>query len=120
MPKVAPEGAAEAAPLSPVGSVLGDAGEDDDCDPYLKISIPSLRQTKHTKHKTHDRNPDWGEQLTFHGVTGRTELLDITCMDHDVMSKDDKLGRATFRTADLFFDGSQTLCECAAQLGSCQ
>ena len=106
MPKVAPEeGAAETAPLqtalSPVGSVLGDAGEDDDCDPYLKISIPSLRQTKHTKHKTHDRNPDWGEQLTFHGVTGRTELLDITCMDHDVMSKDDKLGRATFRTADL-------------------
>ena len=77
MPKVAPEeGAAETAPLqtalSPVGSVLGDAGEDDDCDPYLKISIPSLRQTKHTKHKTHDRNPDWGEQLTFHGVTGRT------------------------------------------------
>jgi hypothetical protein len=113
---------------------------DDDCDPYLKITIPSLRQSRETKHKTHDRNPDWNETLTFHGVTGRTELLDIAVMvcarardvsplffcvapstgallrrlltaasvvpllatqDHDVMSKDDKLGRQTFRASDL-------------------
>ena len=53
---------------------------DDDCDPYIKITIPSLRQTRETKHKTHDRNPDWNETLTFHGVTGRTELLDIAVM----------------------------------------
>jgi hypothetical protein len=54
--------------------------KDEDCDPYIKISIPSLRQTRETKHKTHDRNPDWNETLTFHGVAGRTELLDIAVM----------------------------------------
>lgn len=75
--------------------------KEEDCDPYLKISIPSLRQTRETKHKTHDRNPDWNETLTFHGVTGRTELLDIAVMDHDVMSKDDRLGRQTFRVSEL-------------------
>lgn len=53
---------------------------EDDCDPYLKISIPSLRQEKRTEHKEHDRNPDWNQTLTFHGVTGRTELLDIAVM----------------------------------------
>lgn len=54
--------------------------KDDDCDPYIKISIPSLRQTHQTHYKNHDRNPDWNETLTFRGVTGRTELLDIAVM----------------------------------------
>lgn len=75
--RVAPMPMEETEALTAVRSTIG---KDDDCDPYLKINIPSLRQTRQTMHKTHDRNPDWNETLTFHGVTGRSELLDIAVM----------------------------------------
>jgi Ca2+-dependent lipid-binding protein len=75
--KVAPMPTEEMEALKETTSTMS---KDDDCDPYLKITIPSLRQTRETKHKTHDRNPDWNETLTFHGVTGRSELLDISVM----------------------------------------
>jgi hypothetical protein len=61
-------------------SALGAKQDDEDCDPYLQISIPALRQSRKTRYIEHDRNPDWNETLTFTGVTGRMEMMDIRCM----------------------------------------
>lgn len=71
------DGEEEIEPLQRATSSIQDG---EDCDPYIKITIPSLRQSRETSHKPHDRNPDWNETLTFHGVTGRTELLDIAVL----------------------------------------
>ena len=65
-------------------SALGDMADDDDhaedCDPFLRISIPALRQSKRTRYLKGNRNPNWDETLTFSGVTGRMEMMDIRCM----------------------------------------
>ena len=61
-------------------SALGDSAQSEDCDPYLQISIPSLRQSRHTRYIQRNRNPDWNETLAFTGVTGRMEMMDIRCM----------------------------------------
>ena len=72
-----------------------------DCDPFLKITIPSLRQTQSTDHINSTRNPDWNQTLTFTGVTGKQEILDMRCIDHDVMSKNDDIGEVFYRLTEL-------------------
>ena len=50
-----------------------------DCDPFLVLSIPALRQTRQTRCIRRTRNPEWNETLQFTGVTGRQEILNIRC-----------------------------------------
>ena len=39
--------------------------------------------------------------LRFTGVSGKQEILDIRCIDHDVMSKNDGIGEVFYRLSEL-------------------
>jgi hypothetical protein len=87
--------------LTAVGPHAGGLTAGQDCDPFLKITIPSLRQSRQTRHQTATRNPDWDETLEFTGVTGTQEVLDIRCMDHDIMSTNEAIGEVFYRATSL-------------------
>ena len=71
-----------------------------DCDPYLRLSVPSIDQSQSCKFVEKTRNPDWNELLTFSGVVAPS-ILEIQVMDHDTIGRDDEIGHLDFDLASL-------------------
>jgi hypothetical protein len=71
-------------------------------DPYIEFELEGSKQKTATKYISNSNNPVWaGVELGLDGYALGNDLLKVTVMDHDMLSKDDAVAMGDLLIRDI-------------------